>query len=309
MRVAFRHLVPAAVTAAALLSLSGSAAGGPLVADVLLFSEYSVAGSGAAGVTLIGTAGVRLGMDPGLAKATSLNPLGGPRTIHFDGRPTYAGHTDGINKAGQTVGLDHGEGVAPGDLPARIIAEITEIDDLGINGRRDEGSGPTSDSAKNVDFKHKDATLTLAIPAGGGWNKLVLVEDAGLNAARLELCSDASCSNPTLLFDGFGASWKEGRILREALRTTPGFTAKDTDDPADQDQAWVFLLTEPLQGFLRITRMNAWGGQLELDFIGFGRNPRVGPTAVPQPGTLLLVVSGLLSLGVLVRRGQRPHRA
>jgi len=298
------------VTAAALLSLSSSAAGSPLVADVFLFSEYSATGSAAAGVTLIGTAGVRLGMDTGLARATSLNPLGGPQTFSFDGRPTYAGRTEGINKAGQAVGLDHKEVLAPEDLPARIIAEITEIDDLGVNARRDEGSGLLSDAAFNVDFRHKDASLTLAVPAGGGWNKLVLVEDAGLDSMRLERCSDASCSDATLLFDGFGgADWREGRTLKNTLLATPGFSGKDTEDAANQDQAWVFLLTEPLQGFFRITRLGNWGGSpLELDFVGLGRERRVGPTAIPQPGTSLLVVSGLLSLGAFVRWGQQRHR-
>ena len=96
--------------------------------------------------------------------------------------------------------------------------------------------------------------------------------------------------------------------MREKLLTAPGFSGKDTDDPANQDQAWVFLLTEPLHGFLRISRMGNWGGTaLELDFLGFGREPT--PTAVPQPGTFLLVISGLLGLRALVRRGRRPHRA
>jgi len=297
--------------AVAFLSLPVLAAGSPLVENVFLFSQYSYTGSAAAGVTVIGTAGVRLGMDPGLAKATSSTILlGGPQTFDFDGVPTYAGHTEGINKAGLTVGLDHKEELGPGGLPARITAEITEIDDLGFKEgeRRDEGSGLTKDSARNVDFKHRDATLTLAVPAGGDWNKLVLLEDAGLDAARLEHCSDAACSNPTLLFDGFGASWGEAKAMREKLLTAPGFSGKDTDDPANQDQAWVFLLTEPLQGFLRISRMGNWGGTpLEIDFIGLGRERT--PTLVPQPGTFLLVVSGLLGLRALVRRGRRPHWA
>lgn len=306
MNLGFRHLIPSSVTAAALLGLCGSAAGSPLVADVFLFSEYSVTRfpSSPSVVTIEGTAGVRLGMDATQPKVTEVNPLGGSQTFSFDGTPTYAGHAGFVDSLRRELSPD---------IAAQVAAEISEVDDQGPNDQgaivtRDEGrrSDNNNDAGFNIDFYRRDDSLTLAIPTGKAWTQLVLVEDAGLDWMRLEHCAEASCSNPTAFFDGFGTDPKTHRSLRNELTEMPGFSRKDNTEAVDQ--AWVFLLSEPLQGFFRITYVRNWGGQgLELDFVS-GTSQGLRPRAVPGPNPLLLLGMGLVALYLVRRQGHPGSR-
>jgi len=259
---------------ALLLPVSGAQAAS--VTALYLFSTFSTVPNPPGGVsapfTLTGTQGVRLTLNAS-AVATGQTGLASPVSAFINSTVTYQSHSGGI---------DVGE---PGPISARVNSEVGRLDDVGFVAESD-------DAALNIDFKD-NAKVILKIPAGG-FTKLVIAEDAGLDPFKLERCAAADCSGTRqLLFDGFNSATKTAVLAR------PDFGGGDF---SPIDQAYLFLFDGPMTGWLRISETLNFGGTLlEVDFVG-GLGPMA---AVPEPTTLLLWGTAAAGLGLLGRRTGR----
>jgi len=270
----------------ALLLSSAPEAQAVSVTDLYLFSTFSTS-PGASGsppgvvapFTLSGSGGVKLTLSSGVA--TGQTGLSGPPVTAFIAAPvTYESHTGTI---------DSGEG---GTTSTRVNSEVSRLDDVGLVT---EGT----DAKLNIDFSDH-AKVIFKIPTGG-FTKLAIGEDAGLDPFKLEWCDQADCSGTRqLLFDGFDASTKTAVLAR------PDFGSGDS---SQIDQMYLFLFSAPLTGWLRISETTNLGGTLlELDFVGGTGDSVVGPAAVPEPTTLLLwgtMIAGLGLIGWKRRSGGR----
>jgi len=228
--------------------------------------------------TFTGTDGIKLILDTS-GVATSVTGVINPLTVSIRSPLSYQSHTGIINS---------GEGVSqnPVDMGLRVNNEISTIDDVGVVSEPD-------DAPLNVDFTN-DSYVVFATPVGGLLN-LIIAEDAGLDTFKLDFCGATDCSTYQTLFNGF---------TLDTISEITSLYNFDVDDiasgsPPDVDQMYLFLFDSPLLGYLRISETTEYvqtSEFLEIDFAG-------GNTAaVPEPGTLLLLGSGLAGITVFRKK-------
>ena len=285
-----------ALTALALVALAGaspSVVEAVSVSEAYLFSTFSsppssslpatppftFTGTGATGFKLIlNGSGIVTGVAPtGDVTETITTPL------------TYHSYTGTI---------DSGE-VFVGGTAAYVNSEVGTLDDVGAV------SDGSPDAVLNLDFGN-DARVKFNVPAGLSY--VLIGEDAGWDRFQLQYCPPAGCASPTTLVNWTSAS---SGAVTSILASSTDF---QTDDNAPEiDQLWLFVFDAPLTGgFLRFTETvngsplpGSDGVRLEIDFVGGGFPVA---SAVPEPGTLLLLGSGLAALGFRLR-GRRAGRA
>ena len=258
----------------AVLSLSSPCRAVPILTAAELYSDWSQpANVSSPPFNFAGTVGVSLTLNAS-QQVSSIADLGSFQSFGVDATVTYA----------DSVGIDVGESFG-GTLAQRVNDEIGDWDDAGIIAE-------SGDAALNVDFNGpSDSAVLFALP-GQGFSTLIVAEDAGFDPFLMAWCLDSVCTGgPTVLFNGFTPGATAGLLAR------PDFGAGDTG--LDVDQAFVFTFEHPITGYLGFERLDNPGGEiLELDFVG-------GSTAVPEPGTLLLVGTGLFGLAAWHRRRRR----
>jgi hypothetical protein len=239
-----------------------------------LYSEWSQPSNvSSPSFIFTGTAGVSLTLN-GSQEVSSIAELGGFQSFTVDQTVTHA----------DSVGINAGESFG-GTVAQRVNGEIGVWDDAGFVAE-------SGDADLNVDFNGASISAVLFALPSLGFSTLVVAEDAGFDPFWMAWCVDALCTGgPTVLLNGFtpGAT--------ASLLGRPDFGAGDTG--SDIDQAFVFTFQNPITGYLGFARLDNPGGEpLELDFVG-------GPVVVPEPGTLLLVGTGLLGLAATWHRRRR----
>lgn len=256
------------------------------ISQAYLLSDWSSPTSATpAPFTVNGTAGFQLSLNSS-GVATSATALGGPLTIQTTDRLYYQSHTGTI---------DANE-VSSSQLASRVNSEIAKLDDAGFVNE-------STDAALNIDFRN-DSTVTLRTSTQNvSVTGLVIFEDAGLDPFSLRYCLNVSCTQSTLLFNGFNSA-ASATILDPS-------SGLETDDIAPEiDQAYWFIFDQAVTGgYFRIAETNNFGGTpselLEVDFIGLTSTPP--PAVVPEPGSLLLLGSGLMGLPFLRKRWNRKN--
>jgi len=250
------------------------------VTEAYLFSDWSEPTNvSTPPFTFTGTDGVVLTLD-GSGVATSAADFVGPLSLLFDPPFTYSSHTGTINS-----------GEDGGTTAAHVNSEVATLDDVGV-------FGPGSDDVLNLDYG-TGASVTFALPAEGV-TRIMIGEDAGLDPFKLELCSDAACTTPQTLFNGFDNATKASILARADFGT-----ADASDGPIDQ--VFLFRFDETAFGWMRVSEIGDFGGAegLEIDFIG-GAIPLIPPSVIPEPGSMLLF--GLGGLGLVGGRIRRRNR-
>jgi hypothetical protein len=267
----------------ALVALAG--AGSSVVeavslSEAYLFSTLSSPGTPATpSFTFTGTGatGFELTLD-GSGVVTGVQPTGDVTRPISTPLP-YQGHSGTID-GGETYG----------SITTHVNSEVGRLDDIGAV---DDGS---PDAILNVDFGD-DASVRFGVPAG--LTSVLIGEDAGWDRFRLQYCPDATCAGATTLINWTGAS---AGAVTSILAPSTDF---QTDDTAPEiDQLWLFVFDAPLPGgLLRLTETvngsplaGSDGVRLEVDFVG---------GTVPEPGTLVLLGSGLAALGLGSIRSRR----
>jgi hypothetical protein len=270
------------------------AGAGPSTAEAVALSEaylFSTASSpttpASPSFTFTGTGatGFRLSLD-GSGIVTGVVGLSGDVTEAISAPLTYQSHTGTI---------DGGETFIGGTITTHVNSEVGTLDDLGAV---QDGS---TDAVLNLDFGD-DSRVKFNVPVG--LRSLLVAEDAGWDRFQLQYCEASCSSGATTLINWASPSAAAATILGAG-------TDFQTDDSAPEiDQFWLFVFDAPLTGgFLRFTETvngsplpGSDGVRLEIDFLGGGI---AAASAVPEPGTWLLLGSGLAALGV---GSLRPRR-
>ena len=261
-----------------------------VVTDAFLFSDWTQpVNESAPPFNFTPTDGVSLGLN-GSGVATSFADVGAVGPFSINNTVAYDSHTLNINV---------GEGFAQTavSMGPRVNSEIGTLDDVGFI---DEGG----DAELNVDFSDSGSTVTFALPAQG-IDRLMIAEDAGLDAFKLDLCSDAACTTPKTLFDGMDDPTRDGILARA------DFDVCDFSTECAIDQVYLFVFDSSATGFIRISETGNFGtpeesATLEIDFIG-NAVPR---SVVPEPASVLLLgFGGLGALGLTKPRGRNSRKA
>jgi hypothetical protein len=262
------------VVAIAVMVSATPAGAVPIVTGVELYNTWSSPGNVSSPTfNFTGTSGFTATLN-GSQQVSSIAAIAVPPTYTIDGVATYESST----------GVDVGEG---GTLSTRVNSEISVWDDVGVISE-------AIDTDLNADFNGTSTPrLLLALPALG-FTTLIVAEDAGIDPFRMFWCEDAACSSgETQLLNGATV----GGGIAIALN---GFGLNDSG--SDVDQAWVFNFQSPVTGFIGFnTLLNPGGEALELDFVG----GTLGPSQVPEPGTIVLFGTGLLGLATWSRRRRK----
>jgi hypothetical protein len=272
----------AALTGAAALVMSAvptSSAWALAVTEAYIFSDWSAPTNvSAAPFVLNATYGFSLDLN-GTGVASSATALSGSTAVQITDRLYYQAHSGTINP-------NEGVSQSVSTMGTRVNNEIRRVDDSGLV---EEGS---TDAALNIDFT-SNSSVTLRTAANVATPGLVIFEDAGLDPFSLRYCYNASCSSSDLLFNGFSTS------TRNTLLANPNRIGTDDYAPGI-DQAFWFIFDGPVNGgyFKLGDTTNLGGTRMEVDFIGVTDVPT---RRVPEPSTLLLLGSGLVSLPLLRR--------
>ena len=194
------------------------------------------------------------------------------------------------------AGVDPHDAGEPGEgTAARYDSQAGTWDDVGIANTNEE-----DDPEYNIDFGRNASVIFDQV--AGGYTELLIAEDGGFNPFDMYLCDDIDCNTSEKIFNGFN------RLLGVALDGLDFFTASDSTDATEVDQAFLFRFDAPITQFLKITEDDDRSAngiyrdsqRLELDFIGVGETV----SAVPGPAGLPLLLSGL---GVFVwARRRKP---
>jgi hypothetical protein len=247
------------------------------VVDAFLFSDWSAPTVGSSPpFAFTPTDGVSLTLN-GSKVATSFSDVGSEGPFWIYPALTYSSHTGTVNP-----------GESGGTTASHINNEIQVLDDVGVFN---EAGG--DDALLNLDYAGAGASVTFAIPQLGAY-RLMIGEDAGLDPFMLELCSDAVCTSPELLFNGFDSTTLSGILERSDF---------DSGDGAAIDQIYLFNFGEPAYGYFRITNTtNPGGTPLEIDIVAVAQT-EPPPPVIPEPASMLLF--GLSGIGALAFRRRR----
>lgn len=249
----------------------------PVLTKAYLFSNWSGPTTGSSpAFSFQGATGVELLLSG--ASVTGIRNTG-PIELEIDRALTYAAHTNTIDAR------------EPGRTAARVNSEVGTWDDAGIVN---EGRG---DANLNIDYKRsRRGGLAEVVfnPISGrgeiGYNALIIAEDAAFDPLGLSICSDAACVGRQTIISDFTPAAITSILARS------DFVANDNSNAREMDQVFLFLFSDPVQGFAAIADIgNAGGERLELDFVGTGNT-------VPIPGAAWLFGTAIAGLGALARR-------
>lgn len=195
---------------------------------------------------------------------------------------------ESLSHSNNSSGINSGESLAPGESAGdRINSETGTWDDVGIVS---EGA---PDAPKNTDFGNDSWVVFNGLDEG--LTDLIIAEDAGLDPFKLYTCpATGKCE---IAFMGLS------RSLVNELGALDEFSLKDTSDPENMDQAFLFRFSKPVFDRFAIQETynpDHYSSYLEVDFVGAGH-----AAVVPVPAGLPLLATGLGIFAFVTRRTKK----